>query len=188
MFIIILAVCQWCELQSIPASMRSFIKTTDLKDRIELASMLQPEEEADLSLGAAVKLTYVPARPQSRSYWRRCARAIVKGDHLPSPPESPKYLASSDDLVRAEQVIACADLYLWLARTPEFRSFGPCYEEVRSACYALAEHIDQALLSRLDTRKRCASCGRVLPLHHHYRLCENCYLDRSYDYWDDAII
>jgi len=21
----------------------------------------------------------------------------------------------------------------------------------------------------------------------HYRLCENCYLDRSYDYWDDDI-
>ena len=97
-------------------------------------------------------------------------------------------LASSDDLVRAEQVIACADLYLWLARTPEFRSFGPCYEEVRTTRYALAEQIDQALLSRLDTRKRCTSCGRILPLSHHYRLCEHCYRDRSYDYWDDDTI
>jgi Helicase conserved C-terminal domain len=176
---------QWRELGSIPANMRSFIKTADLEDRIELASMLQPEEEADLGLGAAVRLIHAPARPESHFYWRWCARAIVKGDHLPSPPEPPKNLASSDDLVRAEQVIACADLYLWLARTPEFRSFGPCYEEVRRARYALAEHIDQALLSRLDTRKRCTSCGRVLPLSHHYRLCENCYLDRSYDYWDD---
>src|SRR5260221_6045707 len=32
------------ELESIPASMRSFIKTADLEDRIELASQLQPEE------------------------------------------------------------------------------------------------------------------------------------------------
>jgi len=175
------------ELESIPASMRSFIKTADLEDRIELASLLQPEEEAALGLGAAVKLTHAPARPESRFYWRWCARAIVNGDQLPSPPEPPKGLASSADLVRAEQVIACADLYLWLARTPEFRAFGPCYEEVRRARYALAEHIDQALLSRLDTRKRCASCGRVLPLHHRYRLCENCYLDRSYDYWDDEV-
>ncbi|GHO73271.1 hypothetical protein KSD_10420 [Ktedonobacter sp. SOSP1-85] len=172
---------QWCELESIPASMRSFIKTADLGDRIELASMLQPEEEADLGLGAAVKLTHAPARPESRFYWRWCARAIVKGDRLPSPPDPPKDLASSDDLVRAEQVIACADLYLWLARTPEFRPFGPCYGEIRRARYALAERIDQALLSRLDTRKRCASCGRVLPLRHHYRLCENCYQDRGYD-------
>jgi hypothetical protein len=172
---------QWCELESIPASMRSFIKTADLEDRIELASMLQPEEEADLGLDAAVKLTYAPARSESRFYWQRCARAIVKGSHLPSPPEPPKDLTSSDDLVRAEQVIACADLYLWLAHFPEFRPFCPYYEEVRSARYALAEHIDQALLSRLDTRKRCTSCGRVLPLHHRYRLCENCYLDRIYD-------
>src|SRR5262249_1992521 len=149
---------QWCELESIPGSMRSFIKTADLEDRIELASQLQPEEEAELGLGAAVKLTCAPARPESRSYWRWCASAIVKGDHLPPPPSSPKNLTSSDDLVRAEQVIACADLYLWLARTPEFRPFGPCYEEVRRARYALAEQIDQALLSRLDTRKRCTSC------------------------------
>lgn len=174
---------QWCELDSIPASMRSCIKTADLENRIELATMLQPEEEAALGLGAAVKLTYAPARPESRLYWQWCARAVVKGNHLPSPPEPPKDLASSADLVRAEQVIACADLYLWLARTPEFRAFGPCYEEVCRSRYALTEHIDQALLSRLDTRKRCASCGRVLPLPHHYRLCENCYLDRSYDYW-----
>lgn len=178
---------QWSELESIPDSMRSFIKTADLEDRIELASLLQPEEEAVLGLGTAVKLIYAPARPESRFYWRWCARAIIKGDHLPSPPEPPKDLASSDDLERAEQVIACADLYLWLARTPEFRPFGPCYEEVRRVRYALTEHIDQALLSRLDTRKRCSSCGRVLPLHHRYRLCENCYLDRSYDYWDDDV-
>jgi hypothetical protein len=167
--------------------MRSSIKTADLEDCIELASMLEPEEEAALGLGAAVKLIHAPARPESRFYWRWCARAIVKGDQLPFPPEPPKDLASSDDLGRAEQVIACADLYLWLARTPEFRPFGPCYEEVRCARYALAEQIDQALLSRLDTRKRCASCGRVLPLHHRYRLCENCYLERSYYSWDDDL-
>ena len=76
---------KWRELESIPASMRSFIKTADLEDRIELASMLQPEEEADLGLGAAVKLTSAPARPETRFYWRWCARAIVKGNHLPSP-------------------------------------------------------------------------------------------------------
>jgi hypothetical protein len=181
---------QWRELESIPESQRSFIKTADLEDRIELASLLQPEEEAELSLGAAVKLTCAPARPESRSYWRWCASAIVKRDYLPPPPSPPKSLASSADLVRAEQVIACADLYLWLARTPEFRPFGPSYEEVRRARYALTERIDQALLSRLDMRKRCTSCGRVLPLDYRYRLCENCYLDSldsSYDYWDDDI-
>ncbi len=178
---------RWRELESVAESMRSCISTANLEDRIELASMLEPEEEADLGLGATVKLTHAPARPESRFYWRWCVTAIVKGDHLPSPPEPPKELATSDDLARAEQAIACADLYLWLARTPEFRPFGPCYEEVRRARYALTEHIDQALLSRLDTRKRCASCGCVLPLPHHYRFCENCYLDRRYDYWDDDI-
>ncbi|MBV9615043.1 MAG: hypothetical protein JO031_06295, partial [Ktedonobacteraceae bacterium] len=129
-----------------------------------------------------------PARPESQSYWQWCARAIVKGDDLPSPPEPPDNLASSDDLRRAEQVIACADLYLWLARTPEFRPFGPSYEEVRKARYALAEHIDQALLARLDMRKRCTSCRRILPFSYPYRLCESCYQDRKYGYWDDDII
>ena len=81
---------QWRELQSIPTSMRSFIKTADLTDRIELASMLQPEEEAILGLSAAVKLTQAPARPESHFYWRWCARAIINGDQLPSPPEPPK--------------------------------------------------------------------------------------------------
>jgi replicative superfamily II helicase len=81
---------RWRELESIPASMRSSIKTADLEDRIELASMLQPEEEAALGLGAAVKLTHAPARPESRFYWRWCARAIVKGDYLPSLQNLPK--------------------------------------------------------------------------------------------------
>ena len=121
-------------MESIPASMRSSIKTADLDDRIELASMLEPEEEAALGLGAAVKLTHAPARPESRFYWRWCARAIVKGDQLPFPPEPPKDLASSDDLGRAEQAVACADLYLWLARTPEFRHLA--HATKRSAALA----------------------------------------------------
>ncbi|WP_338247708.1 hypothetical protein [Dictyobacter halimunensis] len=158
------------------------IKTADLEVPIELASMLQPEEEATLGLSAALKLVYAPARPDSHAYWRWCARALVKGDHLPPPPEPPRQIASSADLIHAEQVIACSDLYLWLARTPEFRASGLCYEEVHRDRYALTERIDQALLSRLDTRKRCTSCGCILPLYHRYRLCENCYLDRSYDY------
>lgn len=173
---------QWQALESIPEGMRALIKTANLENSIELAALLRPEEEIALGLEAAVTLTHAPARPESRSYWQWCARAIVKGDDLPSPPEPPEHLASSDDLRRAEQVIACADLYLWLAHTPEFRSFATDHEEVRRARYVLAERIDQALLSRLDMRKRCSSCGCILPLHHHYRLCENCYLEASYDY------
>jgi hypothetical protein len=171
---------QWRELASIPPTMQSTITTADLTDRIDLALMLRPDEEERLGLAAAVKLTNAPTRRDSRTYWRACAMAVLADESFPLPPPPPNTLAHSLDLDHAEMVIACADLYLWLARTPEFMRHGPAYDDVRSARYALAELIDAALIARLDTRKRCPSCGRILSERHRFRLCDDCYYEQRY--------
>ena len=44
-----------------------------------------------------------------------------------------------------------------------------CREEV-------AEEINEILLHRLKNNIRfCAQCSKALPLHHHGRLCDDCY-------------
>jgi hypothetical protein len=37
------------------------------------------------------------------------------------------------------------------------------------------------LLNKLDTMKRCEKCGRALPLHHNYRICNRCHSSQHYN-------
>lgn len=166
---------QWAILESIPESLKDIVKTGNLAERVELATMLTDEEVWQLGLDGAVKLTNAPTRQSSRQYWYQCAQSILAGTPQPLPPEAPSEIASSRDLEKMEVSIACADVYLWLASRKEFSTSAPDEHAIREARVHWSQQIDDALLNQLDTSRRCEQCGRPLHLRHRHRLCDKCF-------------
>jgi hypothetical protein len=173
---------QWGMLQSIPDALRSVITTADLAERIELAKMLADEEVNRLGLDGALKLVNAPTRISTRAYWYSCARAILASEALPLPPPPPMDINTSLDLEAIETCIACADIYLWLSRRHEFGMYAPEEMAVRHWRAEWSSAIDEALLKRIDTYKRCSNCGKPLPVDFAYGLCQRCYRLRRYSY------
>lgn len=171
---------QWAALESIPDSLRDVIKTANLTERIELASMLTDNEVKQLGLDAALKLVNAPTRQNTRAYWYSCAQAILKERYLPLPPAAPSRIASSRDLETAEHCIGCADIYLWLGSRHEFRIYGGQEAEVREERMRWSAQIDEALLHKIDTSRRCTRCGRLLPRSHRYEICDNCHYTSNF--------
>ena len=171
---------QWSLLQSIPDSLRNVIQTADLTERIELARMLSDDQINQLGLATSVQLTNAPTRQFSRSYWYNCTNSILKNWMMPFPPKEPKRIKNSKDLETMEACISCADIYLWLSQRSEFRHFAPDIREISQKRREWSMRIDDALLNKLDTMKRCEKCGRALPLHHNYRICNRCHSSQHY--------
>ncbi len=178
---------QWASLQSIPDSLRGAIQTADMSERIELASMLTEREVKLLGLAAALKLVNAPTRKDSRSYWYQCTRAILTDKSLPFPPVAPRQITNTIELDSIEYSVACADIYLWLSQRLEFSAFAPYANDVRQMRTEWSLQIDGALLRRINTMRRCTSCGEPLPLHHRFSICDNCYHGRTgyHDELDD---
>lgn len=171
---------QWAAMESIPDSLRSAIKTTDMDERIRLARMLTDDQVEQVGMEAAVKLVNAPTRQSSRAYWYSCARAIFEGRYMPLPPPAPRLIKNGRDLETTETSISCADIYLWLASRREFSLHGQHELEVRQARMEWSTQIDDALLRKIDTMRRCQSCGRRLPRDSRYNICDRCYYDRRY--------
>lgn len=171
---------QWGVLDSIPDELRAVIRTADLAERVELAKMLSDEQIQVLGLASALQLVNAPTRKSTRPYWLQCAHMILEGYQIPMPPEPSIPILDSDDLESTEMAIACADIYLWLARRREFGDYGSEQETVREERREWSLAIDEALLQKLDTAKRCNECGKILPSRHRYRICDSCYFERQY--------
>ena len=177
---------QWSMLQSIPEALRRSVRTADLTERIELAAMLTDREVAQLGLAAAMRLINAPTRTNTRSYWYECAQSILARQPMTLPPLPPAEIVNSYNLEAAEISVACADIYLWLSRRPEFERYAPDAPEVRLQRGEWSQEIDGALLRRLDSAKLCVSCGKPLPRGHRYRICDDCFRDRRRGYASGA--
>ena len=166
---------QWASLQSIPENLKDIVKTGNIEERVQLASMLSDEDVIQLGLDAAVKLTNAPTRKSSRQYWYQCTQAILAGVPQPLPPDAPDQVANSRDLEQIETSITCADVYLWLASRKEFSAFAPDQVHLREMRKYWSQKIDDALLNQIDTARRCPSCGKSMNLRHRFRLCDDCF-------------
>ncbi|MBI5931243.1 MAG: hypothetical protein HY862_18185 [Chloroflexi bacterium] len=171
---------EWARLQSIPDHLRSVLKTADMTERVELARMLQPDEVEQLGLKMALKLVNAPTRENTRTYWRRCATAILLDRQMPPPPLPPLEIRDSVDLDLTEESISHADVYLWLSQRPEFRNSGMEEGAVREARGEWSARIDAALLRRIEAARKCANCGKRLPKSHPYGICDDCYFNSRY--------
>jgi hypothetical protein len=78
-------------------------------------------------------------------------------------------------------VIRCADIYLWLAQRREFARYAPDEESVRAERRRLSMSLDKALAAKIDTTRRCRTCGRPLALQNRYNICDRCHRERRYN-------
>lgn len=140
---------QWQALASIPDELRPIIKPADMEERTRLAGMLQQADVDQLGLPTALTLINAPARESTEEFWFYCAKAIIAGRAMPLPPEANKRVISAAGLSEVETHIACADIYLWLSRRPEFSWAAPDAEHMRELRTKAIEQLDAALLKRL---------------------------------------
>lgn len=166
---------QWSQLQSIPDSLRYLIRTADMSERIELAKMLSNAEVRYLGLETSMRLVNAPTNKHSRNYWRDCATSIISQFRMPLPQFPPLTIENSDDLEATEQAIACADIYLWLGRREEFAHYAPEQNTVRALRNQWSIRIDDALVQKMKMQRHCRDCGRPLPPHHRFRICDRCF-------------
>lgn len=179
---------EWAQLSSIPEHLRDVLKTANLTEPIELAQLLRPQEVEQLGLEKALRLINAPTRQSTRGYWRECATMILAERPMPLPPSPPRQILDHIHLEDYEASINCADIYLWLARRQEFSRSGPDENVVRSARAAWSLAIDEALLRRIESARRCSRCGRRLPRNHPYAICDTCYYGSRYDdFYDEDL-
>ena len=131
----------------------------------ELGFLLPKEQELK-----AANIPFDETEPPLRELFFHFLRLYQQGEDIPQPghPEG-----EACTLPELELYCRKLDLYFSFCKAfdcpvDEDRLYD-CREEV-------AEEINEILLHRLKNNIRfCAQCGKALPLHHHGRLCDDCY-------------
>lgn len=173
---------QWATLRAIPERWRKLLRTVDLSEQIKLAGMLSPDDVKRLGEETALHLISAPVANNTETYWYECARAIIDRRDMPFPDgDLPRKITDSDGLESYELMIRCADIYLWLAQRHEFARYAPEEENVRAERRRLSLILDDALAEKIDTARRCRSCGRPLPPNSRYNICERCFRERRFE-------
>ncbi|NJL92305.1 MAG: hypothetical protein HC915_00585 [Anaerolineae bacterium] len=147
----------WQKLNAIPDDLRGIVTSTEMDDRIELARFLSYEDLFKLGVDRALTLVNAPVRSESQEYWVECATAILEDTELPQPPPSLTRISEGASLKRAEAVIACIDIYLWLAYRQPFQHLVQDVQPIMLQREALIREMDLALMKKFDPN---ASRGR----------------------------
>jgi hypothetical protein len=159
------------------------LKPVDLTEQMTLAGMLSSGNVKRLGEQTALQLISAPCANNTEPYWLACAKAIIAQVDMPLPDNDlPRKIRSSENLEAYELVIRCADIYLWLAQRREFAKFAPDEDLVRAERRRLSEMLDDALAARIDTTRRCRTCGRPLSLNTRYNICNRCHRERRFNY------
>lgn len=176
---------QWMTLKAIPERWRRLLKPVDLSEQITLAGMLTPENVRRLGEETALHLISAPCANNTESYWLSCAKAIIAGRDMPVPDDDlPRKIIDTDSLESYELLIRCADIYLWLGQRREFAKYAPEEDTVRAERRRLSQIVDDALAARIDTTRRCRTCGRPLPVQSRYNICNRCHRERRYNHYN----
>jgi len=172
---------QWMTLNGIPQRWRRLLKPVDLSEQITLAGMLTPANIKRLGEETALHLISAPCANNTEPYWLACAKAIIARNDMPVPDgDLPRKITDTESLESYELMIRCADIYLWLAQRREFSRYAPEEDTVRAERRRLSVILDDALAARIDTTRRCRSCGRPLPHQARHNICDRCYRERRY--------
>jgi len=89
------------------------------------------------------------------------------------PPKlSGDYAQTSDELLRAEDMVKEISLYLWLSY--RFQDFFLDSEKARQYRGVLNRYIEESLQQNYLTQ-RCRICSAPLPRHSKYQICQKCF-------------
>lgn len=173
---------QWMTLKAIPERWRRLLKPVELSEQITLAGMLSPANVKRLGEETALHLISAPCANNTEAYWLACAKAIIARKDMPVPDDDlPRKIIDTESLESYELLIRCADIYLWLGQRREFSKYAPDEDQVRAERRRLSEIVDDALAAKIDTTRRCRSCGRPIPLQSRHNICSRCHRERNHN-------
>lgn len=149
-----------------------------MDEKIGLAKLLKTADVKEMGLETAVTFLNAPNNRNTTHYWLTCVHAYLRSSEFPTPHHRTSRISSNSQLQDAEDYVKLADLYLWLGNRDAFQSLCNQTDGVRAERLAVSKAIDEALVARINTARRCKDCGQKLPLTHKHAICNNCYESR----------
>jgi ATP-dependent RNA helicase SUPV3L1/SUV3 len=147
---------------------------SNLDDMLEAAKIV---DEFELDITTKYHLSCAPLTlksPYIISAYEEYILALEKKIpvHYTAPILIGKFAQTSDDLLRAEDMVKEISLYLWLSY--RFKDYFVDEKKARISRGILNKYIEQTL-QQSQLASRCKMCGATLPINTKYAICQNCF-------------
>jgi ATP-dependent RNA helicase SUPV3L1/SUV3 len=149
-------------------------RATNLEDMMLAAEIV---DNYDLDIAMKYHLACAPLTlksPYIISAFEAYIMALEK--KIPVPYITPKligsYAATTDELLRAEDMVKEISLYLWLSY--RFKEYFLDVERARQSRGILNRFIEESL-QQSHFVPRCRMCGAPLPMNTKYTICQSCF-------------
>lgn len=145
-----------------------------LEDMLEAAKIV---DGYNLDLAAKYHLACAPLTlksPYIVAAFERYLLALERGEdvYYIAPKLSSDAARTSDDLLRAEDMVKEISLYLWLSYRFSERFVDE--KKARESRYRINKYIEESL-QQSQLASRCKLCGVPLPLNTKYSICQRCF-------------
>ncbi|MDQ1264831.1 MAG: ATP-dependent helicase, partial [Campylobacterota bacterium] len=147
---------------------------TNLDDMLEISNMI---DNYDLDIVMKYHLSCAPITLTSsyilgvfESYLISLEKKIAIGYNM--PPLYGDFAQTSDELLRAEDMVKEISLYLWLSY--RFNDYFVDAQRARAARGILNKYIERTL-QQSQLSARCRMCGAPLPPNSPYGICQSCF-------------
>lgn len=147
---------------------------TNLDDMLEAATIV---DEYDLDIATKYHLACAPLTLKSPYIvfaFESYITALEKKESIPYNPPAlvGEYAQTTDELLRAEDMVKEISLYLWLSY--KFKDYFIDTQKARQARAVLNKFIEQSL-QQSHFVPRCRICQAPLPINSKYSICQSCF-------------
>jgi len=171
------------EENSLEEILRFFIKNmvfdgpfyaSSLDDMLEAAKIV---DAYDLDIATKYHLACAPLTlksPYIIAAYERYIHALEQKEpvHYHAPKLHGSYAHTSEDLLRAEDMVKEISLYLWLSY--RFEEYFVDEQKARAYRGVLNRYIEESL-QQANLAQRCKLCSAVLPVNSKHNICQRCF-------------
>ena len=147
---------------------------SNLDDMVEASLIV---DKYDLDVATKYHLACAPLTlksPYIVAAYESYLRALEKKEsvHYFAPTLSGDCAQTTDDLLRAEDMVKEISLYLWLSY--RFDEYFVDEKKARQSRGVLNKYIENTL-QQSQLAQKCKLCGVTLPMNSNYNICQNCF-------------
>lgn len=149
-------------------------EATSLDDMLEVSSLI---DQYDLDIATKYHLACAPLTLKSpyiadmfESYLRALEKSVPISYAMPKLTGS--YALTTDELLRAEDMVKEISLYLWLSY--RFGDYFVDTDRARASRGILNKYIENSL-TQSSLASKCRMCAKPLPLNSPYGICQSCF-------------